>query len=443
MSEQKVKIPEQGVDHGSLLAEMQKLRGEDVSIDDNRLWGMIYKVNEEHSEFLKKCVKLFFYANGLSPVAFPSLKRFENEVVAMTADLLGGDGQASGTMTSGGTESILLAVKAYRDWARKTKPEIERPEILLPITAHPAFEKACYYFDLTSVHIPVGDDYRADIAAAKELINDNTILVVGSAPQYPHGVIDPIESLAALALERGIGMHVDACVGGFLLPWLRELGKPIPPFDFSVAGVTSMSADLHKYGYVARGASTIIYRNSEWRRHQFFAYSGWPGGYYASPSIPGSRPGGIIAAAWGGLMAMGRDGYLKFAKISIDGAQKLMSSIEAIEGLKVLGKPDATVFCFGSDELDMLVIADKMDELGWATDRLTEPSSLHMVVTPAHVPVIDNFLEDLKGAAQYARDNPEASKQGMAAIYGMMAQIPEQADIDKFVLQYLDDMYKL
>ncbi|MDP3284149.1 MAG: aminotransferase class V-fold PLP-dependent enzyme, partial [Desulfobacterales bacterium] len=310
----KTSIPTKGIPRDKLLSRMEAMREKDADWRSGKTWSLVYYAGEEHTGFLKNAHNMFFSENGLSPLAFPSLKIFENEVIAMTARMLGGDEEVSGAMTSGGTESILMAMKAYRQLARATRPSVKEPEILLPVTAHPAFEKAAHYFDLKTVHSPVGNDFKADVNAARELITDNTIVMAGSAPAYPHGVIDPIPELAAVAKEKGIGFHVDSCLGGFMLPWLNKLGYPVTPFDFSVPGVTSISADIHKYGYAAKGASVVLYRSKELRRHQFFVYSDWPGGIYASPSMTGTRAGGSIAAAWAAINAIGEEGYMRLAE---------------------------------------------------------------------------------------------------------------------------------
>ncbi|MGB9594582.1 MAG: pyridoxal phosphate-dependent decarboxylase family protein, partial [Anaerolineae bacterium] len=278
MADNPYRLPEKGIPKDEVLAAMRALREKDVKWQDGRLFSLIYYAGEEITDVLKEAALLFFSENGLNPSVFPSLRQMETEVVAISADLLGGDAQTVGNMTSGGTESILLAVKTAREWARAHRPDIRQPEMILPLTAHPAFEKAAHYFDVKPVRTAIGPDFRADVEAARAAITPRTILMVGSAPAYPFGVVDPIAEMAAIAQERGILFHVDACVGGFMLPFVRKLGYPVPDFDFRVPGVTSISADLHKYGYCVKGASVILYRDAALRRHQFFAYTDWPGG---------------------------------------------------------------------------------------------------------------------------------------------------------------------
>ena len=268
-----------------VLDTMRRIKAHDAKWHEGKTWSLVFHAGDEVTTLLREAYSLFFSENGLNPMAFPSLKKFEAEVVAMTADLLGGDNLTVGNMTSGGTESILLAVKTARDWAGSQKPAVTSPEMILPATAHPAFDKAAHYFSVKAVRVPVGSDFRADVPAMRDALTPNTVLVVGSAPSYPQGVVDPVANIAGLARENDILCHVDACVGGFMLPFVRELGYQVPGFDFGIPGVTSISVDLHKYAYAAKGSSVILYKDSDLRRHQFFVQTDWSGGIYASPSM--------------------------------------------------------------------------------------------------------------------------------------------------------------
>ncbi|MDW8282007.1 MAG: aspartate aminotransferase family protein [Myxococcales bacterium] len=436
-------LPEQGLPHQEVLRQMESLRSEDARWRQGRTFSLVYHAGDEHRALLQQAYCLFFDENALNPTAFRSLLRMENEVVAMAASLLGGGPEACGTMSSGGTESILLAVKTYRDWARAQRPDLVEPEMVLPVSAHPAFDKAAHYLGVRAVHVPLGPDLRVDVDAVRAAITPRTILLVGSAPAYPHGVIDPIPALAALAQERGLGMHVDACLGGFLLPFVRELGHPVPPFDLSVPGVTSLSADLHKYGFAAKGASVVLYRNRALRRYQFFVTSDWPGGLFGSPTLAGTRPGGAIAAAWAALMSTGRQGYLRRAEQIMRTSRAFLEGIAAIPGLRVLGQPDMSVFAFTSDEVDILAVADALAARGWHVDRQQHPSAIHLMITPAHQGVEQAYLADLRAAVEEVRAHPERSGQGQAAAYGLMARLPDRGAVRELILQYLDDLYSL
>jgi sphinganine-1-phosphate aldolase len=329
-------------------------------------------------------------------------------------------------------------VKAAREWARNEKG-IARPEIIAPRSVHPAFEKAAHYFDVEIRHAATGPDLRVDLRDVERLITPNTALLVGSAPPYPHGVVDPITELAALAQARGLLCHVDACLGGFFLPFAKKLGRDIPPFDFSVPGVTSLSADLHKYGYAAKGASVVLYRNRALRRHQFYTYAGWPGGLYASPSMTGTRPGGAIAAAWAVMHYLGEEGYLDHARRILATTDKLIAGINAIPGMRVLGAPHAGVFAFTSDSLNVYELGDAMEVRGWKLDRQQNPPALHCMITPAHERIADILLTDLRDCASRLAAG-EPAPEGSAAMYGMVGAIPEK-QVDGFLLDFLDGVF--
>ncbi len=431
-------LPATGSSHDDVLALLDATRAGDANWRDGRTFSLVYFAGDDVQDLLKAAFLRCFSENALNPMAFPSLKRFEVDVLGMVADLLGAP-EAVGALTSGGTESILMAVKSARDWAREHRPHVKQPEMLVPITVHPAFQKAAQYFDVRAVHVPVGADFRADVEAARQLLNDNTILVVGSAPAYPHGVIDPIPELAALALAAGIPCHVDACLGGMLLPFLRKLGQPLPPFDFAVPGVTSMSADLHKYGWAAKGASVILYRDRALRRYQFMGYADWPGGLWGSPTAAGTRPGGPIAAAWAVMHYLGEDGYLRLARQTMDTARALIDGIAAVPGLRILGQPVASVFAFTADGFDIYALGDAMDARGWHLDRQQTPPALHAMITPAHTPHVAEFLTDLRAATEEVRHGPPAQA-GAAAMYGMVGSLPDRGQANDLIVQFLDSL---
>ena len=438
-----IEFPEEGMDHETVLHAMRTLRDDDIKWHDNRAFSLVFHKSDEHGNFLKEAHNMFSEGNGLNPMAFASLRTFEHEVIRMTADLLNGDDETVGAMTSGGTESIMLAVKTYRDRARKVMPWIKKPEIIIPDSAHVAFNKAGKYFDVSMIPAPLNKDFRVDVGAVKRLITPNTIALVGSAPDCPSGVIDPIQDLAILAEKHGIGLHVDCCIGGFLLPFLEELGCAIPPFDFRIPGVTSISADLHKYGYAAKGASTILYRSMDYMRYQFFICVDWPGGIYASPSMPGTRPGGTIAAAWATLKTMGRSGYLENARVVMDTTRRFTEGINAIPGLKVLGNPPASVFAYTTTDPDLncYVVADFMAERGWHIDRQQKPASIHLMINPGHATIVDAYLADLGAAVAFNRENPDAAVSGSAPAYGLIANAPARSLVAGNVLKMMEDLY--
>ena len=431
-------FPKQGMSKDEVLSTLKGRQRGDADWRHGRTFSLVYYAGPEALDVLYEASRAYFSENALNPMAFPGLRQCETDVVSLTAAMLHHP-DAAGTMTTGGTESILMAVKTAREWARATKPHITHPEMIVPITVHPAFEKAAAYFDVKSVHIPVGDDFRADIHAARSLINENTILVVGSSPQYPHGVVDPITELAALAQEHGILCHVDACLGGFLLPWLEKLGYPVPPFDFRVPGVTSMSADVHKYGYAAKGASVVLYRERELRKYQFVAYADWPGGLYGSPSMCGTRAGGPIAAAWAIMHHLGEAGYLRVTGEAMTTARRLMDGINGIPGLYVFGDPVGSVFGFGARDIDIFALSEAMDARGWHLDRLQRPAGLHMMITPAHAPLVEKILSDLREATEQIRRDGTLAE-GAAAMYGALGTMDDRGTVSEFILNFLDNI---
>ncbi len=398
-----VRLPRQGTDKRRLFREMDKARAHDVRWREGRVFSLVFDGGEDVHEVAREAYMKFFAENALNPTAFPSLRKFESEVVAMTASLLGGDEQVVGNMTSGGTESLLMTMLTAREWARAQRPEITLPEVVLPVTAHPAFDKAAHYFGMKLVRTPVRDDFRADVDAMARAITPNTIMLVGSAPSYPQGVVDPIDAIAALARERGLLCHVDACVGGMILPFVERLGYPTPAWDFRTPGVTAISVDLHKYGYAAKGASVILYRNKALRRHQLFATTDWSGGIYASPTMAGTRPGGVIAAAWAVMTYLGEEGYLTRARAVMAARDKIRAGVEAIPGLKILSDPDISVMAIASDELDVYLVADEMAVRGWHLDRQQFPPSLHMTLHYGHRDIPDAFLRDLQASVDAVR----------------------------------------
>ncbi len=383
---------------------MEDARSADVDWRRGRLGLYVHFGGDDVLDVAKEAYQRFFSENALGPRAFPSLKRFEDDIVAWTADLLHGGPSATGVVTSGGTESIFLAVKSARDQARAENPAITEPEIVAPVSAHPAFDKAAHYLCMKVKRIPLRADYRADVAAMGTAITPNTIMIVGSAPSFPHGVIDPVTDLAKLAQERGLWLHVDACVGGFLAPFVRRIGYQVPPFDFEVEGVRSMSADLHKYGFAAKGASVMLLSDVSLRQHLVFDFDNWPRGKYSAPTFTGTRPGGAIAAAWAVMRFLGVEGYMRIARQLMDARDKMKAGIEAIDGLDIVGTPELTVMGYRSRELDTFAIAEQMTENGWFISTMSDPPGIHMgMPTVAHVSIVDEYLADLAQSVMTVR----------------------------------------
>ena len=396
-----------------MLADLDDLQSDDVDWKGGKVFSLAYYAGEEIYDVARAANDRFLSTNALNPAAFPSLRRMQSEVVETVAGWLGGGPDAAGFMTTGGTESLLMAVKAARE--RGAERGIREPEMVLPVSAHAAFEKGAHYFGVRSVRVPVGDDFRADPGALSEAVNDRTVLVVGSAPQYPQGVIDPIEDIAALAAERDINCHVDACMGGVTLPFLRRLGEDIPPFDLSVPGVTSISVDLHKYGYTAKGASVIVHRDKQLRQHQTFVTDNWTGGLYGSSGVLGTKSGGPIASAWAVLQHVGEDGYLRLTSAAREATLRLRARLEAVPGLRVLGATPVTLVSFTFEDLDPFAVADLVARDGWYCDRQAPPPSLHCTVHAGHAATVDRFADAVSAAAS---DVAASSARGSAGAYG-------------------------
>jgi len=419
------------------------MKSDDTRWDDGRMFSLIYNAGEEVREIAREAFDMYFMENGLSPFAFPSLKKLEVEVIAMTAALLGGDEQTVGSFTCGGTESIFMAVKTARDWARAERPEAKAPQMIKPVTAHPAWNKSAHYLGLEVVTTPVGDDLRADMNAIAGVVNENTIMIIGSAMTYPHGMVDPIAEMGEIAADKNIWLHVDSCLGGLILPFVEKLGYDIPTFDFRVPGVTSISADLHKYGFAAKGASTVLYRNADYRQHQYFAFADFPGGVYATSTLTGARPGGPIAAAWAVMNYLGEEGYLKTARAAMETTEKLIAGVNGIPKLRILGKPHATVFAIASDDLNVYALSDALKERGWMIEKQQMPACLHVTVSPFHANLADAFLADLKDCAREVEGVDDSQLSEEAVMYGMMASMPDRSAACDFAVQYLNQLYQL
>jgi len=454
-------IPQKGESYDVLLERLTRWQKvESTHWEDGQLSGGVYHGGQELVDFLTQVYGLFQLANPLHTEVFPFVRKMECEVVRMTVTLFSGDADCCGTMTSGGTESILMAMKAYRDHARATRPHIEVPEIIAANSVHAAFDKAAHYFGMKLVHVGVDPVTMAcDVAQVAKAITANTIVLVGSAPGFPHGVVDPITELGQLALKHGLGLHVDACLGGYLLPFVVKLGYPLPAFDFRVPGVTSISADTHKYGYAPKGASVVMYRSGQLRSAQYFVAPEWSGGIYASPSMPGSRPGGLIAATWAALVSVGQEGYLECAREIMKTAVAIKEGIARIPGLRVVGTPHMAVVAFSHDDKVQVhgqsiniykvsealtakrVQPDGTTRPGWNLNTLQKPSAIHICVTYMHRGRAEELLRDLRAAVELTATKPELFKNGSAAIYGMAESLPDGSVIDDMARGFIDTLY--
>ncbi len=372
-----------------MLAALGELRHRDVRWKDGHAFSLTYYAGTEAYQVGLDAYVAFASENMLNTDAFPSLRIMQTDVISSVAELLGGDGDTVGVFTSGGTESILTAVKGARNWGHGRG--VSNPEMILPSTAHAAFSKAADYFGVRTIRVPVRSDYRADPDAMASAITPDTVLIVGSAPAYPQGVLDPITELGNVAQEFDVLFHVDACMG-FTMPWLERLGHVGTAWNFSVPGVTSMSCDLHKFGYTQKGASVLLHRSKDLRKHQFFLTNDWLGGIYGSPAILGTRGAGSLAAAWAVMQHLGEDGYTRLTREAFAARQRIQAGIAAIDGLAVRGTPETTLVAFGADlvvpvdeRIDIYAVGDRIwSDDGWFCDRQTPPDSLHCTVNAVH-----------------------------------------------------------
>jgi glutamate/tyrosine decarboxylase-like PLP-dependent enzyme len=387
-----------------LLARLHEMQRGDVPVHGGRTLAYVYDSGlADADEAGRAAVAAYAGSNGLDPTAFPSLLQMENELVGRACDLLDAPADAVGTITSGGTESVLLAVQTARD----SRPDVTHPEMVLPTTAHAAFHKAAHYFGVTPVLVDVGDDHRARPDAMADAMNERTVLMVVSAPSYAHGVVDPVRSIAGAAAARGVRCHVDACIGGWVLPYAARLGRPVPPWTFAVEGVTSISVDLHKYGYAPKGTSVLLHRNPSLRRPQFFASAAWPGYTMLNSTMQSTKSGGPLAGAWAVVNSIGDDGYLELTRVVLDGVDRLVAGVGRIDALSVVGHPDSTLVAVATDDTcDVFTITDAMTRAGWYVQpqlsfRGQRPT-VHLSLSAATAPLVDEFLAALGDAVAEA-----------------------------------------
>lgn len=409
-----MEFPRSGRPPADVIADLDRKRERDVRWSDGKAFGMVYDGGPSVHEVAESAARLYLHENALNTMAFPSLGQIQSEVVGWTADLLHGPATTAGFLTSGGTESILCAVLAARERAAVERG-IDRPEMVLAESAHAAFHKAAHVFGVKAHKTPVSSDWTADVNAMSAAINDNTVLVVGSAPQYPQGVIDDIPAIAALAAERDINCHVDACMGGFVLPFAERIGRAVPPWDFRVPGVSSISADIHKLGYSPKGASVILYANKELRRHQTFVFDDWLGGFYASPNLQGSRSGLPMATAWAVISHLGIEGYCELTRATLETADRLRSLIAATDGIHVLGDGSFHLVGMATDPnaahpIDVFALGDALARRGWFHDRQGPPDGLHSTVSAGNARVFDAYTTAFHEAVAEVRGERAADR---------------------------------
>ena len=407
-------IPSVGWSSDQVFDALEELRTGDIAWRDGRAFSLAYYAGAEAIQVAEEAYRRFSGENALSTNAFPSLRKIQSDVVAMTGSWLGANHDSAGFMTSGGTESILMAVKAARDRLRSER-NITKPNIVLPTSAHAAFDKACAYFDVESRRVDVKADWRADVKSMRSQVDQNTVLIVASAPQYPQGVVDDVTGIAALALEADCNCHVDACMGGVTLAYLERLGEVLPPWNLRVPGVSSISVDLHKFGYTSKGASVIMYASKYLRSFQGFVTDKWLGGLYASSGALGTKSGGSMASAWAVMHHLGDDGYLRLTAQAREATLRLATTISSSEHYVLRAQPETTLLCFGAkdpDALNVFAVADELWQRGWYIDRQTPPASLHCTVNAIHYDKIESFVKDLELATNTVLENKKIGDLG-------------------------------
>jgi glutamate/tyrosine decarboxylase-like PLP-dependent enzyme len=395
------KFPKTGTSWEDLRARMSELRRRDVGWREGRAALHVYYAGDDVLNVAREAYGMFMMENALAPLAFPSLAEMERELVGAAIDLFRGSPDASGSLTSGGTESTFLALKAARDWTRASRPGVQEPyEIVLPRTAHPAVEKAAHYLGMTIKRVSATASLETDVRGLFDAVGPRTVMVVASAPNFPYGMVDPVREIARRALERDLWCHVDACIGGFLAPFARKLGHNIPEFDFGLPGVRSMSADLHKFGYAAKGASLVLFSHRDHARFQGTEFSDWPKGRYFTPTMLGTRPGGATAAAWAVMNYLGEEGYLRLAARVMNVWREYAARVQRLPELEIIGTPHLAVLSFGSmnEEVDIFAVANELVERGWYISRLAEPAGIHQIINLAHEAVIDRYFDDVESA---------------------------------------------
>ncbi len=402
-----MKLPEHGSSAEEILQELRSRGESDVDWRDGKTAVYVFNAGEDVGALKKQAYTAFMEENGLGPLAFPSLKRMEEEVISMALNLLHGPEDSTGVMTSGGTDSITMSMKTARDYARAENVALKKPNIVLPYSAHLAFDKAAHLMDIEVRRVPIlPDTYLADVEAMEAQCDENTIMVVGSAPNFPYGLIDPISELSHMCEKNELWLHVDACVGGFLAPFVRMNGGDIPPFDFELPAVHSMSADLHKYGYCAKGASTVLFRSENLFKHMPFDFDCWSGGRMVTPTLAGTRPGGAISAAWSVMNYLGISGYREKQKQVTTARETIAAGLKRL-GFDILGTPQLGILAFHHPEVHAYALWGKMAEKGWFTSITRDPASLHLMLSPKHAEVADLYLSDLEASMNAVNDETE------------------------------------
>lgn len=439
-----VKLPWDGLGDDVILRKVDEhLSLGNYKWRDGRVSGAVYYYDPKLVEFVQQVYGKASYTNPLHPDIFPGVCKMEAEVLRMTINLFHGDSDACGAMTTGGTESLIMACKAYRDFAAYERG-VSKPNIVMPVTAHSGFDKAAQYLGLYVKTVKLNpESWTVDLDAMEKAINGNTIMLVGSTPNFPYGTMDDIEGIARLGVKYNIPVHVDACLGGFLIAFMKRAGYKLPPFDFTVPGVTSISADTHKYGFAPKGSSVILYSHGKYLKHQYTVTTDWPGGIYGSPSVNGSRAGGVIAATWATMLRFGEDGYTEATKAIIDTTRYVEQGLRKIKGIFLFGTPATSVIAIGSKVFDIFLLSGALSELGWNLNNLQFPSGVHICITYMHTKegVADKLMKDVVEQVEIIMRDPKQPVEGKMAMYGMAQSLSDRSLVGDLTREYLSAMY--
>ncbi|KAF7388571.1 hypothetical protein HZH68_012513 [Vespula germanica] len=439
-----VKLPKDGLDVEKVLLKVKEcVEMGDYDWQKGRVSGTVYRNDADLMNLMADVYKIASYTNPLHPDVFPGVCKMEAEVIRISCHLFNGNKNSCGTMTTGGTESIILACKAYRDYGREIKG-IKKPEMVVPITAHSSFDKAAQYLNIKVRTVPVNPySYTVSITAMEKAINKNTVMLVASTPNFPYGTMDNVEAVSKLGLRYNVPVHVDACLGGFLICFMSDVGYKIPLFDFRLPGVTSISADTHKYGYTPKGSSVILYREKKYRHYQYTITTDWPGGIYGSPTINGSRSGGIIASCWATLMYFGYEGYIKATKKIIQTSRYIEKELREMNGIFIFGTPVTSVIAIGSNDFHIYRLSEALSAKGWNLNSLQFPSAIHICITYVHTEpgIADQFLCDVRTELENLLKIPDLPVEGKLAMYGMSQSIPDRSIVGDFARSFLDSIY--
>ncbi|SMN20835.1 similar to Saccharomyces cerevisiae YDR294C DPL1 Dihydrosphingosine phosphate lyase [Maudiozyma saulgeensis] len=444
-------LPKKGLREDHIIEELDILQDvlPHTDWEEGKVSGAVYHGGEDLIRLQSIAFEKYSVANQLHPDVFPAVRKMEAEVVSMTLNMFNApiDEGACGTTTSGGTESLLLACLSAKMYGLKHHG-ITEPEMIVPVTAHAGFNKAAYYFGIKMHHVPVDPKtYQVDLHKMEKYINGNTVLLVGSVPNFPHGINDDVEGLGKLAQKHNLRLHIDCCLGSFIVAFMEKAGfQNVPIFDFRIPGVTSISCDTHKYGFAPKGSSIIMYRNEDLRMHQYFIEADWVGGLYGSPTLAGSRPGALVVGCWATMVKFGEDGYIESCRSIIEAARKLRRYIEEeIPALQIIGDPQFSVISFTSKKLDVYELSDRLSKSGWHLNTLQNPPALHLAVTRPSVAAIDSLCQLLSSTVQDMLNDPDAkpSADGTSALYGVAGSVKTAGVADQLIVAFLDTLYKL